>query len=338
MPNTDGNLCNKCKQKITPRNAPGVQCSGACKKFYHKKCAAIPDEIFNGLKEGHLSWSCFLCKNKRQSVVIADPIQFLFETPGPSSSPSIPNEPSALGSNFEIENINTTLATVQAAQISLQTAISSLSNAVNSFNQKFLEIEKRLTVVEAIKSENSDLKKRVKELELTVDDLEKFKHSKAIEIKGIPALNNEDVSKTVGVVAKSIDCGVQSSDFDNYFRVGRSDTIIVSFTSKLKQREFLFAAKKKKLKLEALRESLGLNEDDRHHDNIFINESVSKKSKLLLKLGRDLKREKKIHWIGTESGNVVCRLSFGGSKHVIKEKADLDKIVEKKSDSDDSED
>jgi Baculovirus FP protein len=345
-------------------NAPGIQCSGPCKKLFHKKCAAIPDDIFNTLKDGFVSWTCNICKAKRQSLVIADTNPNPgFGTPGSSPSTSLLNLTNLASgynnnyiasgmnksyhtsggvinnSNYDVDSINTTLSAVQAAQNSVQTALSNLTLAVNSFNQKVLDIESRLTVVEGLKSENSELKKRIKALELTVTDLEKHKFSKSLEIKGIPFVDKEDIVKTIGVVAENISCEVRSSDLDNIFRVGKTDAIVVTFTSKLKQREFLQAAKKKKPNLAPLCSSLGIAEKDQH-GNIYINESVSKKARFLLKIGRDLKREKKIHWIGTESGNVVVRKSYEGKKYIIKELADFEKLsnLETKTDSESEED
>jgi hypothetical protein len=331
--NLDANLCCKCKQKITPRKAPGIQCNGTCRKFYHQKCANIPDDVFGNLREGYVSWACNSCRNKRQSLVIAESSNIIGS---PSTSQQSLNaiNTGAIGNTFDIESINSTLATVQAAQLSLQGAITNLSSAVNSFNQKVLELEQRLTVVESLKSENTDLKKRVKGLEIIIDDLERFKFSKAVEIRGIPFLPDEDVIKTVDVLAEGIGCSLETSDIDNIFRVGKTDLIILAFTSKLKQRTFLQNAKKEKPKLAQFAAAIGLKEDNKDiNNNIYVNESVGKKTKLLLKTGRDLKRQKKLHSIGTENGIVICRTKFGGMKHTIKNLHDFKNIAETSSES-----
>jgi hypothetical protein len=159
----------------------------------------------------------------------------------------------------------------------MQSALTKLISAVNTFNQKVLEIERRLTIVDELKSENSELRKRIQVLELTAADLEQHKFAKAIEIKGIPIINNEDIMKTIGVVAENISCQVQPSDLDNIFRVGKSDTIVATFTSQLKQRKFLQAARKKKPSMAPLCSSLGIKESEQH-GNIYVNESVKKKT------------------------------------------------------------
>jgi Baculovirus FP protein len=217
--------------------------------------------------------------------------------------------------NFDIESINATLLAVHTAQSSMQSALTKLISAVNTFNQKVLEIERRLTIVDELKSENSELKKRIQVLEQTTADLEQHKFAKTIEIKGIPIINNEDIINTIGVVAENISCQVQV----------QVHTIVATFTSQLKQREFLRAARKKKPSMAPLCSSLGIKESEQH-GNIYVNESVNKKARFLLKIGRDLEREKKIHWIGTESGNVVARKSFGGKKFLIKEQEDLQQL------------
>lgn len=59
--------CNVCKVKVTKKKAPGLQCPGSCKKFYHKTCASISDEIFKMIETGQVSWLCVKCK--RSSIV-----------------------------------------------------------------------------------------------------------------------------------------------------------------------------------------------------------------------------------------------------------------------------
>jgi hypothetical protein len=316
--NLDANLCCKCKQKIKPRKAPGIQCNGTCRKFYHQKCAAIPDDVFGNLREGYVSWACNSCRNKRQSLIIAETSNII-GSPSTSQQSLNANNTGAIGNTFDIDSINTTLATVQAAQLSLQGAITNLSTAVNSFNQKVLELEQRLTVVETLKTENTDLKKRVKGLEFIIDDLERFKFSKAVEVRGIHSYPDEDVIKTVDALAEEIGCSLDTSDIDNVFRVGKTDLIVLAFTSKLKQRTFLQNAKKEKPKLEQIAAAIGLKEDNKDiKNNIYVNESVGKKAKS----------------IGTENGIVVCRTAFGGTKYTIKKLDDFKNIADLSSDSD----
>jgi hypothetical protein len=91
---------------------------------------------------------------------------------------------------------------------------------------------------------------------------------------------------------------------------------MVTFTSKMKQRDFLVAGQNSTHNL------VGNN-----NNNIYINEAVSKKAKYLLKIGRDFKRAKKLHWIGTHEGEVFCRRDFKGTKQKINEAADFDQII-----------
>jgi hypothetical protein len=153
-------------------------------------------------------------------------------------------------------------------------------------------------------------------LQSTVSTLVRRQHSRAIEVKGIPFTEDEDVIKTVDLIAKKLSCDVNINDLDNVYRIGKSDLLVVSFTTKLKQREFLTAGRTNTLNL-----------NDNANNNIYINELVSKKSKFLLKMGRDLKRDKKLHWIGTHEGEVFCRKVFKGTKYKINEMEDFEHLL-----------
>lgn len=61
--------CVVCKSAVTKVRAPGLQCTGSCKLFYHFDCSTISADEINLIEKKTLEWRCKSCKKARQSVV-----------------------------------------------------------------------------------------------------------------------------------------------------------------------------------------------------------------------------------------------------------------------------
>lgn len=62
--------CVVCKSAVTKVRAPGLQCTGSCKLFYHFDCSTISADEINLIEKKTLEWRCKSCKKARQSVVL----------------------------------------------------------------------------------------------------------------------------------------------------------------------------------------------------------------------------------------------------------------------------
>jgi hypothetical protein len=63
-------ICAVCKTSVTKKKAPGVQCGGSCKMFFHfEKCAKLSPEECDSIEKGRLVYQCPICKKKRVSQV-----------------------------------------------------------------------------------------------------------------------------------------------------------------------------------------------------------------------------------------------------------------------------
>lgn len=67
------------------------------------------------------------------------------------------------------------------------------------------ELKNCLKIIEDLKRENSNLLKKVKDLEIRLDDVEHYSRSNNIEILGVPEDENEDVFETVKKVCTALD-------------------------------------------------------------------------------------------------------------------------------------
>jgi hypothetical protein len=62
--------CTVCKLPVSKRRAPGVQCSGACKQFFHfEKCAKLNTKECDLIEKNRLVFVCPPCRKKRASIV-----------------------------------------------------------------------------------------------------------------------------------------------------------------------------------------------------------------------------------------------------------------------------
>lgn len=64
--------CCVCKLPVFRIKAPGVQCSGACREFYHfEKCSHLTNNEMELIERQRLTWQCKGCKSKRSSLIFS---------------------------------------------------------------------------------------------------------------------------------------------------------------------------------------------------------------------------------------------------------------------------
>jgi hypothetical protein len=62
--------CAVCRLSVTKKKAPGVQCGGSCKQFFHfDKCAKVTAEECDLIEKSRLVYVCPACKKKRTSLI-----------------------------------------------------------------------------------------------------------------------------------------------------------------------------------------------------------------------------------------------------------------------------
>ncbi|XP_046666447.1 uncharacterized protein LOC124358200 [Homalodisca vitripennis] len=210
----------------------------------------------------------------------------------------------------------------EALHVKLEENAQSLQSAL----QKIEEFSKRVVDLEL---ENGNLKKKVDELEIRVDDMEQYSRRNCLEIQGIPEEKNENVLDIVKDVGRALGMDVSEEMIDTCHRLGQKDSgyrgprgIIVKFVRRLDREALLQKRRERKKDFSTRHLSL-----DRPSDvPVYLNESLSPMRRKLLAKARMLKRDRGYKYIWLRNGNILLRKEEGSAVIQIKTQADLDKL------------
>jgi hypothetical protein len=158
-------ICAICRTSVTKKKAPGVQCGGLCKLFFHfEKCAKLSSEECDLIEKGRLIYQCSACKKKRTSQVF-------------------PRRDSV--SDFEDAANNMPLEKIILAQNELKEDVQKLVKVVEEMNEKigvFDAVIKRFEIIA------DKLEKKVPEKRTEANpNLQKVSYAKIVQ-KNIPVV------------------------------------------------------------------------------------------------------------------------------------------------------
>ena len=75
--------------------------------------------------------------------------------------------------------------------------------------------------ISSLEKENSDLRKKVVDLEGRADAAEQYSRSNCLRVAGIPEVTNEDTDKIILELASTLNVDMELADIDRSHRVGR---------------------------------------------------------------------------------------------------------------------
>ena len=188
----------------------------------------------------------------------------------------------------------------------------SIAKKVNdSINESILNI--RDSIINALKDENSVLKKRVddleektKRLEISKNDLDQYSRHNIIEIPGIPASVTDDLLQgKVTDILKSIDVKDVKNDFEDCHRMGKANpkVTIIRFVNRKYCREAL--TNRASLRTTD-KEELGFNATTK----LFLNENLTPLNIRIAWKCRKLKKAAKIQRVSESKGIIKIRRSM----------------------------
>ena len=167
----------------------------------------------------------------------------------------------------------------------------------------------------ALEDKNTNLTKQITELHDQVkslrqehNNLEQYGRCETIKIGGIPKEKDEDAVDLVLKVGQALGISVGETDIEACHRISlRGDAaIICRFASRKMKINFLSNGKKQMAK-PIQRKDLGFKSNKEMKVDVFINESLTVRNKLLLKQARDRKKEIGWKYVWTRNGTIYAR-------------------------------
>lgn len=152
--------CCVCKLNVTKIKAPGLQCDGKCKLFYHfGKCSNILPEHLDSIEKRQVQWKCNKCKTSRNSLIF-----------GRKDSLSEDVFSKAEGSNENVqENLNRIeIDEIKKSQNEIKESIQLLITSVEEINNKIGTYGKLLETIKEMSDRMNVIDKKL-ELKVTPD-------------------------------------------------------------------------------------------------------------------------------------------------------------------------
>lgn len=205
-----------------------------------------------------------------------------------------------------------------------------LSSKIDDYELRFKNLEKKITQLEKINENNMSQKNDLFELQAKVEASEQYARANNIEIIGIPEKKQENLMDVLKKIYSELK--VEMPNHIEYAsRVtprdkieGRPRNVVVKLERRQQKDEIIAAIRKRK----------GLTAEDidmRGNQNIFINEHLSPKNKLLYKKVRDFSKEQKYKFCWIKNCKIYLRLNENSNHICINHISDLEKIKKRDS-------
>lgn len=214
----------------------------------------------------------------------------------------------------EDSNLNQKVDALTAANRKLEDSLKFIMDKFQFVQQDIESIRKENA---ALKAENTVLRKDIAVvledmdyLMCKVDRIDQKILSKNVEISGVPALKDEDLSDVLQELFREINFDSAQTTVTDAFRLkennksGLPGAIIVTFNSNREKNQFLFEAKRKQLT------SSFLSTTHRQRP-VYVNEHLTRLNKYLFYLARTMRRQGSIKYAWTDNGRVLVKEAEG---------------------------
>jgi hypothetical protein len=212
---------------------------------------------------------------------------------------------------------------------------------IDMANEKYESVMQKFVIHEAqhkdLISENKVLKSSIREMEAKLinisdscNDLEQYSRRDCLEIQGIPQSKDEDTNDIVKKVGDLMGIEVDEDDISISHRLSMSNKykgkrfnlpIIVKFVRR-EMKEKFYRSRKSLKRFNTKDLELGYEETD----NIYINESLTVRNKLLFKEALKVKKDLQYKFIWTSNGIIYLRKSTENNIIQIRNKDDIKKL------------
>lgn len=303
-------ICGRCNENVSE----AIECS-ACHKHFDFPCSGITEKGYRKLGDRQNTWRCAACKNIG-----------LASTNLPQSSITSPTSPSAI-----------TLDSVMQELISIRhelAPLSSLSDEMKIIRKQLCELkdlptkvellDERLTAIESVREDVITNKLIVSELNNSHRDMDQWARSNNLEIKGVPAKNNENLFEILNKIGTVISYPISKNQINFLHRVQSNSNgiknIVVSFLCRYVKEDFLAAARSRKQPL--LPTDIGLSGSGR----IYLNDHLTVKNKMLLTQAKSIAKKHNYQYVWVKHAKIFVRRDQTSKSFVITSEGDLQKI------------
>lgn len=285
-----------------------LQCND-CKRDFHATCLKYSKADVECVTADQLVWRCTDCAATRRRSMRFDS--------------------EVAEGKLSLEDVMKVVSEIREAQKSsdkgyndaFDSLESQLVENTNALKAQNVNNEKLNKLIETLMSENNQLKTKVKELEVRVEDLEQYSRSNCLEIQGIPVTPAEDVLGIVKEVGKAMNVQISDDMVDACHRLGRQTGdnppgLIVKFVRRFDKEELL---KQRRVKRNLSTRHIGRS-DDRP---IYINESLTPTRRRLYAMARRIQKEKDFKFLWVRNGKIFLRKEENSPVKVITCQDDL---------------
>lgn len=211
---------------------------------------------------------------------------------------------------------------------SVKTAIQFMSDKYEVIEKKTQEVADRVLELERKFESSQSLGLRVATLEAKLEDMEQKSRNCNVEISNLPEKRGENLLNIVENIASVIKQPLSSRDIVAVHRVpqmqpnsNRPKNIVVKFVSQLLRDNFVAATRLNK----------GLKTDDiKMHgcsQNIYINEHLTLKSKLLFRKTKEIAKQSGFKFIWIKHGIILVRKDVSTAAFAIRTESDLSRLA-----------
>lgn len=142
--------CCICKLNVTKVKAPGLQCDGKCKLFFHFKCSSILPEHLDSIEKRLVQWKCNKCKSSRNSLILGRRESVASEDVGNKVENTNEKDMENLN-RIEIEEIKNTQKEIKESIQQLASTIEQMNNKIGTYGlllEKIEEMSNRMNVID----------------------------------------------------------------------------------------------------------------------------------------------------------------------------------------------
>lgn len=298
--------CKLCAKNITTKQQK-IECR-ECKFWFHGNCVNLSADDISFLVGQNEVWRCDTCSVERRKSMRA-------ESELSKSDPKITDVIELL-QEMRVENkeqIKRLEADIGKSVETCHEKIDELTNTIQKHNETLKAFEDKFN--EALQ-ENSNLKIKVNDLEMRLDDMEQYSRSNTLEINGIVETENENVIDVVIAVGNGLGYPITNDMIDACHRVGQREPegrkrknprgIIVKFTRRSVKEDLL---KQRRVKRNFNTKDIGIS--DRPAEVIYMNDSLTQRRRKILNEAKILKKEKGFQFLWVRNGKILLRTEEG---------------------------